>query len=121
MPRALRLSTLAGALGGAACVVAVAGDVGALADGAAAWAGALPLPWALAFVLAGAIAGAGLARSLAPARRRRAADGPSWPLVAAVVGVALIVYGRAGGPQLARLPRLAGDLVAWLAALAGAA
>ena len=32
MPRALRLSTLAGALGGAACVVAVAGDVGATTD-----------------------------------------------------------------------------------------
>lgn len=114
MSRRVRLSTLAGALGGAACVVVLGGDLSALGAGIEAWAGALPLGWAAAFVLAGGVAGAGLARSLTPARRRRAADGPSWPLVAAIVGIAVIVYSKAGGAPL-------DDLVAWLAALAGRA
>ena len=110
MPRTLRLSTLAGAFGGAACVVALGGDVAALGEGIRAWAGALPLAWAAAFVLAGAVAGGGLARSLTPARRRRAGDGPAWPLVLAVVGLAVILYTKAGGAPLA-------DLLAWWDAL----
>ena len=114
MPRSLRLVTLAGALGGAACVVVLGGDAAALADGVQAWAGALPLAWAAAFVAAGAIAGGGLARSLAPDRRRAAGDGPAWPLVLAVVGVAAILYGTAGGAPLA-------DLLGWLSAWSGRA
>ena len=111
MSRTIRLSTLLGSTGGAGCVVVVAGDVGALADGVTGWAGALPLGWALGFVLAGAVAGAGLARALTPVRRRQAADGPSWPLVAAVVGIAAIVYSKAGGAPVR-------EVVAWLTALA---
>ena len=108
MPRSVHLSTLAGALGGAAAVVVVAGDPAALLDGLTAWAGALPLSWAVAFVLAGATAGAGLARALRPAQRRKAADGPSWPLVLAVLGIAAILYGKAGDAPFR-------DLLGWLA------
>lgn len=101
MSRSVRLSTLVGALLGVLGVAALTGGLDAVPATFAEWADPFRPGLLLALLAGGAAGGAVLAQSLAPRRRRKskkAADGgPGWSVVAAVLAIVAIVYGKGFG------------------------